>query len=149
MNSQARKLSGAATVRVPPGRWGAQLSAADSSGMWVASAAEGEAKAGREACLIDLDVQFAAAEPREAEEGLDHVQKPFAGRDLHPYAGVAVARIPPVVPYARLDDGRLPPTKNAGLPVALHGQLTLEHGELLDKSGMAVFPHDLRPNERR
>jgi hypothetical protein len=88
-------------------------------------------------------------EPCEAEEGLDHVQKPFAWCDLHPYAGVAVARIPPVVPYAGLDDGRLASTKNAGLPVALHGQLTLEYGELLDKSGMAVFPHHTRPNERR
>jgi len=79
-------------------------------------------------------------ELREAEEGLDHIQKPFAWSDLHLYAGIAVARIPPVVPYAGLDDGRLAPTKNGGLPVALHGQLTLECGELLDKTGMAVLP---------
>jgi hypothetical protein len=52
------------------------------------------------------------------------------------------------VPYAELDDGRLALMKNADLPVALHGQVTLEHGELLEKSGMAMFPHDTRPNER-
>ena len=34
----------------------------------------------------------------EAEEGFDHMQEPFAGCDLHPYAGVPYARIPPVVP---------------------------------------------------
>jgi hypothetical protein len=33
--------------------------------------------------------------------------------------------------------------------VALHGQLPLEHGEFLDKSGVAVFPHHPRPYERR
>ncbi len=87
-------------------------------------------------------------EPREAEEGLDHMHEPLAWCDLNPYARVAVARIPPVVPYAGLDDGRLALMKDAGLPVALHGQLTLKHGKLLDKSGMAVFPNDTRPNER-
>ena len=82
-------------------------------------------------------------EPHKAEEGFNHIQEPFAGCDLHPYAGVPVARIPPVVPYAGLDDGRLASTKIADLPVALHGQLTLEHGELFDKKrdGGVPPPH--------
>jgi hypothetical protein len=33
--------------------------------------------------------------------------------------------------------------------VAHHGQFVLQHGELLDLSGMAVFSHDMRANERR
>jgi hypothetical protein len=36
------------------------------------------------------------------------------------------------VPYAGLDDGPLALMKNAGLPVALYGQLTFEHSEFLD-----------------
>ena len=45
-------------------------------------------------------------EPREAEEGLDHVQKPLARCEPpRRTRDVAVARIPPVVPYAGLDDG--------------------------------------------
>src|SRR5262249_11480827 len=76
------------------------------------------------------------------------MQEPLAGRDLHPYQRVAVGRIPPVVPYARLDDGSLALMQNAHLVVALDGQLTLEHGEALDKDGMPVFPGDTRPNQR-
>jgi hypothetical protein len=87
------------------------------------------------------------AQPRETEEGLDHVHEPLAGCDLHPYPRVVVARIPPVVPYAGLDDGRLALMQNAGLPVAFYGQLTLERGEALDLSGMAVFPYDTRADE--
>jgi len=49
------------------------------------------------------------------------------------------------VPYAELDDGPLALMKNAGLPVALYGQLTFEHSEFLDKSGMATFPNDTCP----
>jgi hypothetical protein len=54
---------------------------------------------------------------------------------------------PFVVPYAGLDDGRLALMQNAGLPVAFYGQLTLERGEALDLSGMAVFPYDTRADE--
>src|SRR5262249_25381868 len=57
------------------------------------------------------------------------------------------ARIPPVVPYAGIDDGRLALMQNARLLFALDVQLALEHGEALDKGGMPVFPHDTRPNE--
>jgi hypothetical protein len=67
--------------------------------------------------------------PREAVEGLDHVHEPLAGCDLHPYPRVAVARILPVVPCARLDNGRLALMQNAGLSVAFYGQLTLKRGE--------------------
>jgi hypothetical protein len=35
--------------------------------------------------------------------------------------------------------------KNAGLLVALRGQLTLEHGELLDKRRVAMFPMTRAP----
>ena len=68
------------------------------------------------------------------------MHEPLAGCDLHPYPRVAVARIPPVVPYPGLDDGRLALMQNAGLPVAFYGQLALEHGEALDQSGMAGVP---------
>jgi len=78
----------------------------------------------------------------------DATPRRLAWCDLQPQACVAVARIPPVVPYAGLDDDRLALMKNAGLFVALRGQLTLEHGELLDKRGVAMFPHDTRSNER-
>jgi hypothetical protein len=47
------------------------------------------------------------------------LHEPLAGCDLHPYGRVAVARIPPVMPYVRLDDGRLALMQNAGLPIAL------------------------------
>jgi len=87
-------------------------------------------------------------EPRDTEKGLYHMHETLAGCDLYPYSRVAVARIPPVVPYARLDDCRLALMQNAGLPVAFYGQLTLERGEALDLSGMAVFPHDTRADER-
>src|SRR5215472_2824990 len=86
-------------------------------------------------------------QPRQAEEGLDQVDEPLAGCDLHPYPRVASARIPPVVPYAGTDDGRLALMQNVRLLVALHGQLALQHGELLYKGGMAVFADDTRPNE--
>ena len=52
------------------------------------------------------------SEPREAKEGLDHVHEPLAWRDLHPDTRVAVAGIPPVVPHACRDDGRVALMKN-------------------------------------
>jgi hypothetical protein len=64
------------------------------------------------------------------------------------YTRVAVARIPPIVPDAGVDDSRLAHMKNAGLPVTLHGQLALEHGEPLNQSGMAVLPYDACPDKR-
>jgi hypothetical protein len=35
------------------------------------------------------------------------MREPFAWCHLHPYPGVALARVPPIVPYAGFDDGRL------------------------------------------
>src|SRR5215813_13942804 len=106
------------------------------------------ARTQRELQRIRHALAVCVPEPRQAVEGFDHVYEPLAGRDLHPYPRVAAARIPPVVPYACLDDGRLALSQNAGVPVSLHHQLTLERGESFDQSGMAVFPHDARPNQR-
>src|SRR5207247_1524079 len=39
------------------------------------------------------------------------------------------------------------PAQAARLPVALHGQLALEHGEALDHRRMAVLADNARPNE--
>jgi hypothetical protein len=58
------------------------------------------------------------ARAARVRKGLYHVHEPLAWCDLHPYARVAVARIPPVVPYAQLDNGRLALMQNAGLSVA-------------------------------
>jgi hypothetical protein len=45
--------------------------------------------------------------PREAIQGFDHMAEALTGRHLHADTGVLVARIPPVVPYIRLDSGGL------------------------------------------
>jgi len=76
------------------------------------------------------------------------VQKSLARCHFHPYARVVVRRIPPVVPCARLDDGRLALMKDAGLPVKQYGQFALEHRELLDERGVIVFSSDTRSYER-
>src|ERR1700687_4047928 len=89
------------------------------------------------------------AEPGETEYGLDHVGEALAGRHLNANAGIlAVARIPPVVPYARLHDGRLALTENCCLPSKLHGQFAFKDGEAFNESGMTVLPHDPRSDER-
>lgn len=77
-------------------------------------------------------------EPRETKEG-HHVHEPLTESDLHRYLRVAIARIPLVVPCAVFDNGSLALMQNARLSVALHGQVTFEHGDLLDQSGMAMF----------
>jgi hypothetical protein len=69
-------------------------------------------------------------------------------RDLNAYTRVAVARVPPIVPDAGLNHGRLALMKNADLPIAFDGQLTLDHRESLDKTGMVVFPDHTCPDER-
>jgi hypothetical protein len=52
-------------------------------------------------------------EAGETEYRLNHVSEALAGRYLNPYAGVlAVARVPPVVPHAGLDDGGFTPTED-------------------------------------
>jgi len=51
------------------------------------------------------------------------------------------------VPHVRLDDGRLTLAEDARLPVALHGQLAVEHGEPLDDRRVAVLTNDARPDE--
>src|SRR5262249_21498694 len=89
------------------------------------------------------------AEPGETVCGLNHVGEALARRHLNTNAGVlAVARVPPVVPHTRLDDGRLALTEDSRLPGELHGELTLKHGEALNESGMAVLADDPRSNER-
>jgi hypothetical protein len=88
------------------------------------------------------------AETGKPKKGLDHVGEALAGRDLHPSTRVAVARVPPVVPHVRLDDSRLALAQDARLPVTLHGQFPLEHGEALDKGGVEMLPDDARPDER-
>jgi hypothetical protein len=70
------------------------------------------------------------------------------GGDLHPHEGVPVARVPPVVPDAGLDDGGLAPAEDARLPVALDGQLALEDGEALDEGRVARLAGDARAGER-
>src|SRR5678816_3726707 len=87
-------------------------------------------------------------ESRESKEGLDHVHESLPWRDLHPHTRIAVARVPPIVPDAGVDDSRLALVKNAGLPVALHGQLPFKHGEPLNQSGMTVLPYDACSNKR-
>ena len=47
------------------------------------------------------------SETREAKQGFDQVSDAVTGRHFHAHAGVSVARIPPVVPYIRLDGGDL------------------------------------------
>jgi hypothetical protein len=79
-------------------------------------------------------------EPASCEERLNRAPKPLAWRDLYPYASVAIGDVSPIAPRASLDDGRLAPTKNAGLRVAFHRQLTFQHGEPLDQSWVVVFP---------
>src|SRR5262252_5092959 len=96
----------------------------------------------RELQWIRHTLAVCIAEAREAEEGLYHMHEPLAWCYRNPHARITVACIPPVVPYAWLDDRRLALMKDVSLPFALHGQLTLNHGELLDKSGMTVLPHD-------
>jgi hypothetical protein len=77
------------------------------------------------------------------------VHEPLARCHLYPHSDVAVARIPPIVPDTRLDDRCLALTKNAGLSVAFHRQLTIEHRKLLDEMRVTVFPHHTRADERR
>src|SRR6266498_110515 len=84
----------------------------------------------------------------EAEERFDHVCEALAGRDLHAHPDVPVARVPPVVPHARLGGARLALPQDARLPVPFHRQLALEHGEALDHRSMAVLANNARTNER-
>jgi hypothetical protein len=90
------------------------------------------------------------AQPGETEYRLNHVGEALSGRHLDAQAGVMpVARVPPVVPHAGLDDGGFTPTEDTSLPCELHSQLTLKHGEGLNESGVAVLAHDACSNERR
>jgi len=87
------------------------------------------------------------SEPCKTEKGFDQMYEAFAGSNLHAHAGVTIACIPPVVPYARFNDGGFALTQNALLPIALHGKLTLKHGESLHQRGMAVLPHHSRSHQ--
>jgi SPOR domain len=89
------------------------------------------------------------AEPGETECGLNHVGEAFAGRHLNANAGVmAVARVPPVVPHAGLNNRRFALAEDGRQPGEFHGQFTPEHGEALDESGMAVLANDLCSDKR-
>src|SRR5215475_15379458 len=72
----------------------------------------------------------------------------LARRHFHTHAGVFVARVPPVAPYTRFDNGTLPLAKNARLVGALYGQLTFKDGKAFDYPRMAVFTGDPRPDTR-
>ena len=88
------------------------------------------------------------SEPREAKQGFDHMSEALTRRHFHAHAGVSVARIPPVVPYVRLDSDGLSLAKNARLSAAFHGQFTFKNGEAFDYPGMAVFADDSRSDTR-
>lgn len=47
------------------------------------------------------------SEAFEPEQGLDHESEALTRRHLHAHTGLPLARVPPVVPHARLDGGRL------------------------------------------
>jgi hypothetical protein len=51
------------------------------------------------------------------------------------------------VPHARLDNARFTLAKDARLPVALDGQLTLKDVKALDHRRVAVLANDAGPNE--
>ena len=87
-------------------------------------------------------------EPCEAKQGFDHMGEALTGRHFHAHAGVSVVRIPPVVPYIRLDGGGLSLAKNARPSAVLHGQFTFKNGETFDYPGMAVFADDPRSDTR-
>src|SRR5262249_33221116 len=88
------------------------------------------------------------SEPRETEYRLNHMGESLAGRHFDANTGILVfARVPPVVPHARLDDSRLALTEDSCLPGELHGQLALQDGEALNESRMAVLAHDPRSNQ--
>jgi hypothetical protein len=61
-----------------------------------------------------------------------------------PCTCVLVAGVPPVVPHARLDDGRLAFAEDAGLAVQLQSQLALEHRNALDQRGVEMLADDTR-----
>jgi len=73
--------------------------------------------------------------------------KALTGGDFHAHESVAVARIPPVVPHARFDDGGLALSQDACLPITLDGQLALEHCEALDDPRVTVLANNARPDE--
>ena len=73
--------------------------------------------------------------------------KTFARRDLDAHPRVSVSGIPPVMPYAGLDHCHLALAQEADLPVALHGQLALEHGEAFNKGRMIMLANHARANE--
>jgi hypothetical protein len=88
-------------------------------------------------------------EPREAKKGFDHMGEALTRRNFDAQAGVSIARIPPVVPYIRLDGGGLSLAKNARLSAALDGQFTFKNGEAFHYPGMAVFAGDTRSDTRQ
>jgi hypothetical protein len=88
-------------------------------------------------------------EPREAKQGFDHMGVALTGRHFHAHTRVSVARIPPIVPYIRLDGGNLTLAKDARLAAVLHGQFTFKNGEAFDYPGMAVFADDPRSDKPR
>jgi hypothetical protein len=75
------------------------------------------------------------------------VHEPLAGSDLRPNRASRSLAFHQSC-QTGLDDGRLALMQNADLPIAFYAQLTLKRGEALDESGVAVFPHDTRADNR-
>ena len=85
--------------------------------------------------------------PRQAKQGFNHMGEALTGRHFHMHARVSVARIPPVVPYIRLDNNGLTLAKSARPSAAFHGQFTFKNGEAFDDPWMAVFADDPSPDK--
>jgi len=85
-------------------------------------------------------------EPRQAEEGLDHVQEPLARRDFHPHARVAVAlqdalaAIDRAAPPRRL---RMPRTPTRPRSVSNRSSLAIARG-LARRTGLIWHEERLR-----
>jgi hypothetical protein len=59
------------------------------------------------------------------------VSEPFPRRDLYTHDRVDRTSVEPVMPHPGLDIGTFTCTERGALPIANHGQLTLEDSEAL------------------
>src|SRR4029453_13322873 len=87
------------------------------------------------------------AEGSGPPQNLDRVKPPLARYGFRAYTGVPVARVPPVVPPAWLNNACLTLAEDADLPFALNGQLTLKGSEALNHRWVAVFAKNAGPDE--
>jgi hypothetical protein len=74
--------------------------------------------------------------------------KALPGHHFDENAGASIAGIPPVVPYIRLDTGRLSLAQNARLSATLHSEFTFKNSEAFDYPRVAVFANDPCPDAR-